>query len=329
MLTLHHAPENVYVCDLVEGKKRTPVFWHPKINADMRNAVDNLEFFNTDYNRDRFELSKDQASDIFAKLGQNETLENNQNKFFKVKRFVTESLESEMDLAGTAGKFEINFPPGDKFEGHTLICGGTNSGKTWSAVDRILRNLKGPKKDRRNFLIFSAEYHNDRTLQPLKHERFRDNVLGVDCSETTVKDSQWDGPEQFFENEIMFMVNSAPPGSVILFDDAMDTPFPTQMRTLINRMLRVGRHQGLNIMVILHSLRSATWSSQAHQSAKYLYLFPRSSKGKIISYLNRDLGIPLAKARDHVRAFSQSGRVMVVRLHAPELLLGDQLCRLI
>lgn len=329
MLTLQKSDQNVYICDLVEGKKKTPVYWHPKLNKDMRNSVDNLDFFNTEYFRDQHELSGDQAVDIFDRLKVGETLETNQSKFFKVKRHITEALETEMDLAGTQGKFEIKFPPGpETFEGHTLICGGTNSGKTYFAVNRILANLRGPKKDRRQFIILSAEYNKDKTLAPLKHEKFRENIIGIDCSESAVRDSQWQNADEYFQNEIMFTVNSAPP-CVVLFDDAMDMAFPDQMRGLINRMMRVGRHQGINIMVILHNIRSAAWSTQGHSSAKYLVLFPRSQKGKIVGYLNRDLGIPLNKARDHVRAFSQAGRSMIVRLHAPECLIGGQLIRLI
>ena len=328
MLTLHNSPDNVFVCNLVEGKQKTPVYWHPKINSELRNSVTDVGFFNTEYFRDRYELSREQASDIFDRLQRNETLETNQSKFFKVKRHVTDALETEMTLEGTDGRFEIEFPPGEQFEGHTLICGGTSSGKTHYATQRILKNLKGPKKNRRQFIIFSAEWNADKTLSPLKHEKFRDYVHGVDCSERSVRDSQWANASEFYTNEVDFVVNSAPP-SCLVFDDAMDMAFPTEMRNLINRLLRVGRHQGVNIMVILHSLRSAAWSTQGHQSCKYLVLFPRSQKGKITQYLNRDLGIPLGKARDHVRAFSQSGRSMVVRLHAPELLLSDQLIRLI
>lgn len=328
MLTLHDSEENVFICDLVEGKKRSRVYWHPKINTEMRNSVEDLDFFNTDYFRDNFELSREQASDIFEKLKSDDTLESNQSKFFKVKRHITESLETEMNLDGTQGEFEIPYPPGEVFEGHVLICAGTNSGKTYWATQRILKNLKGPKKDRRQFIIFSAEWDKDKTLAPLKHERFRDNVHGVDVSEQSVRDSQWQNSQEHFENEVQFVVNSAP-SCVILFDDAMDSAYPNQMRTLIQKLLRVGRHQQANVMVILHSLRSASWSTQAHQSCKYLVLFPRSQKGKIIQYMNRDLGIPLGKSRDHVRSFSQTGRTMVVRLHAPELLLGEQLCRLI
>ena len=329
MLTLKKTPESTFVCDLVEGKKRTPVYWFPKLNKDMRNSVSDLEFFNTEYFRDQHELSGDQARDIFSRLKVGETLESNQAKFFRVKRHITSALETEMDLAKTDGKFAIKFPPGNEsFEGHTLICGGTNSGKTYFAVQRILANLNGPKNDRRQFIILSAEFNKDKTLAPLKHEKYRDYVVGVDCSETAVRNSQWQNGEEYFENEVSFLVNSAPP-SVILFDDSMDTAFPELLRALINRMLRVGRHQGLNIMVVLHNIRSAAWSTQGHSSAKYLVLFPRSQKGKLVQYLNRDLGIPLNKSRDHVRAFAQAGRSMIVRLHAPECLIGEQLIRLI
>ena len=328
MLTLHESAENVFICNLLEGKKRTPVYWHPKINADMRNSVTDLDFFNNEYFRDSFELSQDQASNIFNTLKKGSTLESNQSKFFKVKRHITDALETEMNLGGTDGTFEIPFPPGDKFEGHTLICGGTGAGKTHYFTARALANLNGKKHNRRQFIIFSAEYEKDKTLLPLKADKFRDYVLGIDCSERAVRDSQWANAEEYFTNEVEFTVNSAPP-CVILFDDAMDTAFPSQLRTLINRMLRVGRHQGINCFVNLHSIRSAAWSTQAHSSSKYLVLFPRSQKGKITQYINRDLGIPLQKARDHVRAFSQSGRTMVVRLHAPELLLGEQLIKLL
>ena len=328
MLTLHNSDENVFVCNLVEGKKKTPVYWHPKINAAMRNSITDLAFFNTDYFRDQYELSREQASDIFEKLQNGQTLESNQSKFFKVKRHVTEALETEMNLEGTEGRFQIEYPPGDAFEGHTLICGGTNSGKTYWAMNRCLINLKGPKKDRRQFIIFSAEWNHDKTLVPLKHEKYREYVHGVDCSERAVRDSQWANADEFYTNEVEFVVNAAPP-SVLVFDDAVDMAFPVRVRQLINRLLRVGRHQRINIMVILHSIRSAAWSTQGHQSCKYLVLFPRSQKGKITQYLNRDLGVPLNKARDHVRAFGQTGRTMIVRLHAPELLLGEQLIRLL
>ena len=77
-------------------------------------------------------------------------------------------------------------------------------------------------------------------------------------------------------------------------------------------------------MVIVHSIRSGAYSQQAYNSIRYLILFPRSQRGKIINYLNTDIGLPLQKARDTVRAFAQTGRHMIVRIHSPECLVGPQ-----
>ena len=155
-------------------------------------------------------------------------------------------------------------------------------------------------------------------------------TLGDTVSEgSMVLDSQWNTEEEFFENEIKMRVEFAPPGSVILFDDAVDMIAPDRVRALINRQLRVARHSAVTVQLILHNLRSASWSTQAHNSIRYLTTFPRSQKGKVVAYLNRDLGIPLAQARDHVRSFGQSGRHMSARHHAPELLIGPKLIRLL
>ena len=115
----------------------------------------------------------------------------------------------------------------------------------------------------------------------------------------------------------------------LVFDDLVDQVASEFTKHLVNKLLRTARHQSLTVIMILHNLRSSTFSTQAHNSIKYLTLFPRSQKGKLIQYLNRDLGIPLAKARDHIFKFSQAGRTMTVRLHAPEALIGPRLIRLI
>ena len=48
-----------------KNKKLEPVFWHPTVQPEMRNAVESTDYFfkNEDF-QDRFELSQDQASNI-------------------------------------------------------------------------------------------------------------------------------------------------------------------------------------------------------------------------------------------------------------------------
>ena len=330
MLTLKKNKETIQIASLVSGKKKTPVYWFPTIRDELMNNVNDLSSFNTNHFRDVFELSEQQASDIFTGLKEESVVERNQSKYFKVKRHIRDSLLSEMDISDSKGTFEIDFDENpEKYTGHFLICGGTGSGKTFWGVQQILRNLDGPKHLRRHFLIISSEWNEDSTLKPLKADKYQQFVHGVDVSEDSYKESEWHTKEDFFKNEIKLKVDFSPKGSIIFLDDSMDCVVPQMVRRMINRGLRVYRHKGISLMVILHSIRSGSWSSQAYNSIRYLVLFPRSQKGKITNYLNQDVGLPLKEAREAVRQFSQTGRYMIVRIHSPELLIGPKLIKVI
>ena len=330
MLTLTKKDNTILIAKLVEGKGVTPIFWHPTQTDTLMNSVHDVGSFNDAYFRDRFELSENQATEIFQGLAAESVVEKNQSKYFKVKRHIKNSLMTTMNIADTSGKFVVDFEPNPKeYTHHTLIAGGTASGKTYFAVDMILRNLNGPKNSRRHFLVISSEWNEDSTLQPLKQEKFRQFVHGVDISENSLKDSEWNTKEEFFAGEVKIRVEHAPKGAVCLIDDAMDSCCPDLLRRLINRGLRVFRHQSISLVVIVHSIRSGAWSQQAYNSIRYLVLFPRSQKGKITNYLNQDVGLPLKEARETVREFSQTGRSMIVRIHAPECLIGPALIKIL
>ena len=328
MLTLKEDPENICVCEMGCRKNKTKVFWHPKKKEELRNAIDNLDSFNTAQFRDKFELSRLQASDIFEHLKNDCVCERYQKKYFKCKEHIQNSLMTEMNIEDQNASFVINFPPGTGYCAHHLIIGGTGAGKTHTCVQKILNNLKGPKKDRRDFIYFSAEWNRDATLSKLKDKRFSEHVDGVDCSEDGLKDSQWNTPEEFFLNEIKLRCDFAKK-TVICFDDAMDMCCSPYIKPLINRMMRVARHQDVSLCVLLHCIRSASWSSQSHQSCKYITLFPRSQKGKIRDFLNSDIGCSLSEAREIVQDFGQTGREMTMSLHCPQFCMNENLIRLL
>jgi hypothetical protein len=327
MLTLQPDPENVQICILKDGKRRTPIYWHPKIKSDLRSTVENLQSFNTPAFRDRFELSRDQSNRIFDSLRDEVVCKQHQSKYFKCKEWIQASLLSEMNIEDQSGEFVIPFPPGTDFCGHELVVGSTNAGKTFLVVQKILANLKGPKADRRKFVYFSAEWNRDKTLEPLRNKKFSEYVDGVDCSEDGFRNSQYSTPEEFFLNEIK--IRCAQRNCVLIWDDSQDMCCPDLIRPLINSMMRVARHQNISLIVLLHSIRSAAWSSQSHQSCKYITLFPRSQKGKIRDYVNQDLGLTLPESRDLVKDFAQLGRVMTISLHCPQVCIGPKLIRLI
>ena len=119
-----------------------------------------------------------------------------------------------MDISDSAGEFEVNFDQNMGFTGHMLAVGSTSSGKTYFCAKMIERNLRGPKKFRRRFLIFSSEWNTDKTLKPLKSDRFNKYVDGYDIGEDTYKNTNWQSPEEFFQNEVELRVDNAPEGCV-------------------------------------------------------------------------------------------------------------------
>ena len=330
MLTLKSNPDNVYICDMKIDKKKVPVFWHPKKNSELQNQIEDLAVYFTPELRDRFELTKEQSDDISNHIKAGTVSEKNQSKFFKVKRHLDEILYTEMDLSGTNHEFEINFP--DKpFIGHTICCGSTNCGKTWSQKERALRCLNSKKSSRRRVLWFSSEWDSDKTLKELKKDKYSEYVTGKEISDSAVKDSQYDSAAEFFKGEIEMVIENAPAGSIIIFDDPVDCAgeFQADVRRLLNKILRVGRHKQQNLIFVLHRIRSGAWSVQGSNSCKYFWLFPRSQKGACRDFLNTSLGLTLGESRRMVGDFSSSGRYMIAHLFHPNCLIGEKLIRLI
>ena len=184
-LTKHKDNREILTMRPPKGKKKpTPVYWHPVRNIELRNSIDDLEhFFGNEDFRDRFQLNAEESSRIKECLANDEVCTEYQQKFFKVKRFIQESLLNEMDISDTNQNFVIDFPKGGNTYGWcTFVCGGSGSGKTYWVVQRILRNLTGPKRDRRTFIYCSAELELDETLRPLRdNKKFRQNFIGVDA----------------------------------------------------------------------------------------------------------------------------------------------------
>ena len=335
MLTLTKHPENVEIIQMrpEKGKDSNPVYWHPILRTELRNSMESLDYFfkNGDF-RDRYELSEEEASEIQHALSEDRVCSQYQKKYFKCKNHITNSLFQEMDISDDSKRFTIDFPKGgDSYGWCCFVCGGSGSGKTHWVVDRIERNLKGPKKERRNFIYCSAELTLDKTLGKVRdNDKFRDWFHGVDISEEAIKDSEL-SPEEYYDQNIQMKVDTAPPGTILCCDDYRDSvpEVAERMRRLIDRVQRVGRHRKLGLIFILHKLKSGLWSSQAYSSCKYVVVFPRSQKNKIRDLLENDYGFTKKEARRTVNEFAQTGRACWIHAHAPNYICNDNLLRLI
>ena len=323
MLTLHKNKNTRVLCQIISGRKKIDLNYHPTEEVKFMNAVEDLQTFNTQHFRDNFELSKAQAELIFNALNNDDDIEEErlQAKFFKVKRYIKEMLMTSMDLSDTKSRFQIDFEPNLEFSGHILLASSTMAGKTYWLVQMLVRALKAPKERRRQIIYLSAEWDRDVSLQPLKDEKFREWVTGIGIGDHDIPDNQT--KEEYFAS-IKTQIDTSPKGTIICADDAQDSFAPHAFRHMFDKMLRCARHDCKTLCLIFHSIKSGVFTSQSMNSVRYLVIFPRSQKQKIVSFLNKDLQIPAQKTRDLVKKFSQTGRSLVLRMHSPECLIGEQ-----
>mgnify|MGYP003712643199 CR=1 FL=1 len=81
MITLRKNDKTIEIAKLVEGKKRTPIYWHPTEQSELMNSVTDIHHFNDEYFRDQFELSEQQAIEIFSGLAEDTVVEKHQKKY--------------------------------------------------------------------------------------------------------------------------------------------------------------------------------------------------------------------------------------------------------
>ena len=330
MLTLTDHPENIEIATLIDNGKKTPIYWHPKKNKDLKLEIDDIKKFNTEEFRQRFAITRVQSEEILDHLVNDTEPTTQQSIFFKVKAFINNSLYVEMDLRSSDSQsIEVNFPKGNDTWGElSIVAGASGSGKTYYIADKIKRNLDGKKKNRRRFFWISSEFNKDKTLKTLKKDKYRNYFTGVDVGEQAFKLSML-SKEEFFKRDVFEPIEQLRPGSCLVLGDPQDASISEYLRPLITKMLRTSRHDAIGLLYIVNIIRSGSWSSQAHNSVKYFVLFPRSGKGKVRNYLNQDIGLTMKQARENVSDFAESGRILICRLHAPQALISDKLIRLI
>ncbi len=337
MLTLKKTSEGKFLCWIYRNKKRfQEVFWHPFRKKELRNAVQDLQVFNTEHLRDKLKLTRPQASILFEHLKNESEPEANSkftSKFFKLKKFVTDALYSEMDLSDQPDlKFVSDFPDKKKdWPASELVAGASSSGKTYYIKEKVLRNLKGPPGKRRQFLFISNEFDMDDTLAELRKPKYKKWVHGIDVSDDSIQASIEENDysiEEYFKREIRQVVYDLPPGSVIIADDLEDSLIKKPMFDLINRALRTFRHRKVGIMYILHRIRSGKLSSQGHQSVKYITVFPKSQRGKILDLFIEN-GQSKREAVRNLEDFKLSkSRSVSLHMFNPTCLISEEYLRL-
>ena len=177
----------------------------------------------------------------------------------------------------------------------------------------------------------SAELSKDTTLKKLLSDRYMQYVTGVDLSQDAFEEFTENGfgggktAQEWYNQEIKPVLNSARSGDIIILDDAPDSPAHLQLQKWQNTAFRTLRHKNVGLISIQHNIRGGKWTTQSHSSVKYVHTFPRGSgKGKLVDYLSKDIGVTLREAREYIARFADGGRLMTIRLHSPTALIGPK-----
>ena len=305
-----------------------PVYTTFKKNAKHRIKPfrDSKKYLESDEFRERYDLTRKEGTELKAALQQDLVPEGKLKKeFYRIRRDLNQRLFSEIDLRTTEAeivwkhRIKVKDWPGSK-----LVCGSSASGKTFKMVEEITEALKRKKK--RTFVYVSPELQIDTTLRKLLNtKRWVKHFIGVDVSEAAFKESEKGTIDEWWDEEILPLLEKQPEGTLFILDDAPSAPVHKQLQRLLIKLLKTGRHKRWGVTSLQHNIRNGRWTTQAFSSVKHVVLFPRAGgKGKVVNYLHETFGVGLRQAHDLVNLFSESGRALTIDTWSPTVMWGPK-----
>jgi len=339
MLSLDKGPGAVEIAKLYEGNpdehkpklEGKSLYWLPRRNKKFRMGVEDTEsFLKSDEFRIRYRISREQQNDLQECLLRDNCPEGTLvKKFYDIREDLENRLYSEMELGDTQ-YLRVDLPEDRKdFSQHWVVIGSSNSGKSYWCQQQALQSLRGDKKGKRQIVWASTELEDDETIKPLLAGSLKKWVTGVDTSQKAFDDWQDEsegggGVQAWYDEQIKPHLIPEKHGHIYL-DDSPDSPAYKQLMHFQNRAYRTLRHKKVGLSSIQHSVRGGQYTSQAFSSVFGVVLFPRGGgRGKIQRFLADDIGFGIRKARELVASFADGGRWMLVRMHAPGVLIGPR-----
>ena len=334
MLTLIESKEAVPIVGMYDTKRAskkplaTVYFTH---QVDLQNsnvaAAEGVLTLHKKAIKKREHLNDEDYSEICRMIDTSEEPEIHhplRHSFWHVKEHYDRLLKREMFIGDIGDddsvEFQLNFPlkPTD-WPGTFTCIASSGGGKTHFVVAMILRYWKRCDIVRRRPVIWlSPELEIDKTLEPLKKERWRLWFHGIDISEQNLRKKGMDAAS-YFQTEIQDKIESVGENALVVFDDFPDGaqalyPF---LERLYNSMLRVARHRNMGVVSLIHTYAHGKASSQALQSNKNIIFYPRSQQSRCVQFLRDFCQLPTSRAKELVRRFGALDRWMCIQMHSP------------
>ena len=185
---------------------------------------------------------------------------------------------------------------------HQLIAGPTGSGKSYKIAQYLTAILKPNSK--KNIYLFS-DVESDPVLDKLKF-----NLKRIMLNNELI-----DNPIQPKELE----------NSICIFDDIdsiSDKKLKTVVETLLDSLLKRGRHEGIEIICTSHLLTDYKRTRVILSEVSFITLFCRSGSSNSIQYLlSKYVGLSKKQISD---IFNINARSVTIFNHYPKMVISDK-----
>ena len=334
MISLSQGESKTKLCDVYIDGRRQGVWFHQRIDQKYRNVIESVRPILEDHDfREKFDLSRKNIEDLIPAIEKEDIPEDTKlrKKYFRVKSAVDALSLSEMSLEGD-DRFEVNLPAKkNEFSGSLQITSPSGGGKTYWVVQLLLRNWALSKNQRRHVVYISNEATVDKSLKALKKARYEKLITIVDVSDSAI-DAFVEGgkpKDKFFLENVKPDITRMPNDSILVLDDHLDSEVFRELHAVLNKMLRVGRHEGKSTITINHLINSGYFARQLASSVRWRVMFPRSSKMKITRWIHERTDLPMSAARAVVQKIAVNSRWLAVHMHSPVALVSAQYIKLI
>lgn len=322
-----------------QAQKTDPIFFiddkpvYTTFNKDPKLRIAPFSgdtFLSSDAFLERYSLSKREGEELKTAIRNDQAPDNQlKQKFYAVRKDLNQRLYTTIDLRGTDKKITWRFPENvNAWPTTQILIGSSGVGKTYKIVQEITEALQRRKK--RKFVYVSPEFNRDDTLKKLRNsQRYKKYFQGIDIGdeafETWREGRDNTGNDEEWWESIRQELDKLSPGTFVVLDDSPDSLLAPYLRPWLNKMLRTGRHKGIGVGSLQHSIRGARFTSQSYSSCKWVHLFPRGGgKGLQVDFLNEQQGVPRRRARELIELFGDTGRWMTIHQWSPPVLYGPK-----
>ena len=227
--------------------------------------------------------------------------------FMEIKVLVEKKLKKEISFTDEDKAYlRINYDTTKKKTNYIVgIFGASGSGKSYSVAQLLLRD---PALETYEMIyLIGSVGAEDVSYEPLKKRMF-ERFKYIHTGDMEAKDF-----------DIKRYGNCA-----IIFDD-IDSESSPKLRKKIqlfrDRCLQTARHYSIRIINTAHLFNSYRETSKIRNSARWLFIFPRSIPHTLIQILTKSYNMKNAEALHLTNICKRDGRLTVISKNAPSFLM--------